>query len=171
MYHQMFTASFVRSRRIHHVLLAFFVILGLLLGVTSGRVSGTSYISLMRSHDFAAVSIVSLIIAFLPFLISALAVCCVHRYMLYAVVIVKAFFFGFSWICCFTAFHGAGWLIFSLLFFSDICLLPMLCWFAYQCLESGMRRIKRNILLCTMASFTVGGLDFYIISPFLAELI
>ena len=171
MYHQMFAASYLRSRRIHHVLLAFFVVLGLLLGITSGRVSGTSCISLMHSYDFPAVSIVSLIIAILPFLICAFAVCCVHRYMLFAVVFVKAFFFGFSGICCFTAFHGAGWLIFSLLFFSDICLLPMLFWFAYQCLDNGLRRIKRDIFLCTMAALAVGGLNFYIISPFLAELI
>lgn len=171
MHNQFCGASFCSFRRMYPAVLVFVSVLGLLFGIWSGMLSGSSFVSLMRSCDFSAVSIVSLIVISLPFLISALAVVCSCRYFLFAVVFGKAFSFGFSGMCCFSAFQSAGWLVFFLLFFMDICLFPVLYWFVFRHIAEGHRSLKKDLLICTGAVCIVGGLNLHIISPLLAELI
>ena len=142
---------------------------GLVLGTISAAAAGNQYLLLMRMAPGAHVSIVGLLATvLLPFLLTAYAVLKNRRWMLYAVCFVKVFAFGFCGYGITAAYGSAGWLIRSLLQFSDIFTVPILCWYSLRNLNGGRLEGKWEFWICVGLDLLICSLDFCYISPFLA---
>lgn len=154
------------------ILLAFFWTLGLFLGIYSSFPMEDSFFRLMRAAAGCRVSIVGLFaVLILPFLFSAFAVYFSQPWLLLLICFLKAYCFGF---CCFLtqiSFGSAGWLLRLLLLFSDCCILPVLCWFWIRHISGEKRALWQDLAVCAAASLLIGGVDYCVISPFLATLI
>lgn len=151
--------------------LAIVCLASLVLGTFLGIVSNDSYFLLMRMAASCRVSIVGLIsTSFLPFLFSAFAVYIGKQKLIYLVVFLRMLLFAWGAVGTAVAFQTAGWLVHFLLQFTDILLLPVLCWFSLrQLTEAGV--LRKDLSLCTATFLLVGSLDFCVVSPFLVMLI
>ena len=164
-----FVSIFFRNSSLLLLLLIWF--LGLLLGSFLTAALGESFFLLMRTAASSRVSIVGLIASsYLPFLFSAFAVYIGKPKLLYLCCFVKALLFASCAYASLTAFQSAGWLVRCLLQFSDILLVPALCWFSIQQV-SGEGSLRRDFSFCTVLFLLAGSLDYCVVSPFLVMLI
>lgn len=112
---------------------------------------------------------VQLVIVLLPLLFSVLAVYIGRPVFVLAIATVKAFLFTYVGIGILLSCGKAGWLLQLLIMFSDTLILPILWMFWHKVLDG------QQILHCSMAAaiptLAVACLDFYIISPVLANLL
>ena len=144
---------------------------GLVAGTYLASLIPESFLLLMRTAGSFRVSIVGLFASvYLPFLLSAFAVYIGRCNFLYIFCLLKALLFALSASVCVDAYNCAGWLVHILLQFSDILLLPVLCWFSIRSL-TGCGGLKRDFSLCSALYFIVGSMDYCIVSPFLVMLI
>ena len=145
---------------------------GLLLGVMISAAAGKFLASLMRALVYSDMSIVGLLcVAFLPFLITAIAVYFRNFTLLHATVFCRAFLCAYTAAGMLITFRTAGWLI-CLLYLSCDCLqLPLLwlCWLGASCWERAV--VLRRCVICAAVAGLVSVFNFCMISPFLAELI
>jgi hypothetical protein len=142
---------------------------GLILGTIFSAIAGNHYFLLMRMAPQSHVSIVGLAVTvLLPFLLSAFAVYKDRPWMLHLICSTKVFTFAFCGFGITAAYGGAGWLVRLLLQFSDICTVPILCWFALRHLTGKRIGWKRDIGICLGLAVAVCCLDLWYISPFLA---
>lgn len=145
--------------------------IGLICGIAYAFQADSSFSSLMHSAALSPVSIVSLLIVlFLPFLISAIAVFLSRPVLLMPLAFTKAFSFGACAFAADLAFSSAGWLLRSMLMFSDLLTVPVLIWFWLRCLKGDRFRSCRDLAICAGFIVLIGNFDFYIVSPFLAML-
>ena len=148
--------------------LAFCWCLGFGFGVVLFLYAGTPGVSLMRRIICGSVSIVSLIgIGLLPFLFTAFAVFLSELRLLFLICICKACLFAFVSMGICLAFSSAGWMMRPLLLFYDSILCALLYFLWYRLLTGR----KACWLLTIMAGILAGGIEYCIISPFLAGLI
>ena len=146
-------------------------LLGLTIGMLSSANADASVISLMRQSVSAPVSIVLLLWwSLVPFLIAAYAVKIQNFLILYTLLTVLGFTFGFVLALCFAAFYSAAWLVFPMLYFSQWLTAIALNVFAVRWLSGERPRLKRDLIFCGIFIAFVVILDFYSVSPFLAEL-
>ena len=144
---------------------------GLISGTLLAALSGNHYFLLMRVAASSHVSIVGLTVTvLLPFLCAAFAVYTDRPWMLYAVCFTKVFTFAFCGFGITAAYGSAGWLVRALLQFSDICTVPVLCWFSLRHLSGRKNGWKRDIGIGLGLVIPVICLDTWYISPFLAML-
>jgi len=166
------TGSDVLFRRISLIALMCCLCGGLLLGHQYASLADPTYFLLMRMASERPVSIMSLFtVSLLPFLISALAVYVSHPELLLPVCFCKSFLFA---CCAFSAtsvFGTAGWLVRLLLQFSDVCLLPVLCWFWIRHIGGSFGTLQKDIFLCCGVALVVCVVDHCVISPYLVTLI
>ena len=159
-------------RPFSRILFGFVFLGGLLLGALLAPYAAEDYYLLMRRAAGSPVSIVGLFASILlPFLIAAYAVFISKPVLLYAVCFCKAVLFSF---CCRgiqLSFGSAGWLVLILMQFSDLCMLPVLCWFSFRHLGNGTHQLKRDFAIVCLIGFAVGILDYCMVSPFLVMLI
>lgn len=128
--------------------------------------------SLMRQALFCQVSIVGLAtVSILPFLLSAFAVLISCPVLLPVIVFSKAFLFGTCAAALDLTFGSAGWLVRMLLMFSDIASLPVLYWLWLRCSSLNPRGLLRDFLFALLVTGCIGGIDIWIIAPFLASVI
>ena len=147
-------------------------ILGLLLGFFFTAHAGDSYLLLMRRAAFSQVSISGLAAAvLLPFLFAAFAASVSAPRLICAVCFGKAFFTASCASGILAAYGDAGWLVRSLLQFSDIVSLPLLCWFSMRHVAANRQGIRRDLMICLIPSVIAVMIDFVVVSPFLAMLI
>ena len=150
------------------VVLAFCWCLGFIFGVFLFLYAGTPGVSLMHRMLFGSVSIVSLTgIGLLPFLFTAYAVFISRLRLLFLMCFCKACLFAFVSMGICAAFSSAGWMMRLLLLFYDTVCCVLLYFLWYRLLRG------RNVswLVIILTGILAGGLDYYIISPFLAGLI
>lgn len=151
----------------------FFLLFLWLLGILSGccwvqRVPD-SYFSLMRTLVQTRASIVgAILILFLPLVISAFALAHSKYWILYPLVFLKAFMFGFSAGCVMLAFGNAGWLVRWLLLFSDSFMNVCLLWFWFK--GGSCDNISRELVHAVLFASIVFCLDYCAVSPFLRML-
>lgn len=159
-------------RKSNRSLLAFFWIIGLVLGIIFGWFTNVSRISLMRRLSASSVSIVGLLcVTALPFLLSAFVFFISQPWMLMPICFVKAFLFSYVSLTVFQEWYSAGWLIWSLLLFSDCTTAPLLYLFWLRWI-SGEREISKTELFCVLSVvILISCVDFCIISPFGAHII
>lgn len=125
-------------------------------------------VSLMRGVMDSAVSIVSLLgVLLLPLLFSALAVYFSKPRWLFGIAFLKAFSFAFvsAGIC--TGFGSAGWLVRSLILFSDGLSLPLL-WLYWLRHIPGRRTFQAaDVMVIAGCIGSIGLLDQFLIIPLL----
>lgn len=126
----------------------------------------------MRAAANGRVSITGLLSAFLlPLLFSAFAVYISQPWLLVPVAFGKAFSFSYLAFGVTLAFGSAGWLVRSLLMFSDCLTLPLLWWFWLCCIRASDRDALRSFLVTCTAALMIGCLDYGAVSPLLRNLI
>ena len=153
------------------VFLAFWGFTGLLSGAFAAFRISHSFSPLMRMAASCPVSIVGLLASnLLPLLFSVCAVYFDIRRFLYPVAFFKLFLFSFVSMGVIQAYQSAAWLVHFLFLFSDSLSLPVLCLFWTRQICGRKETLLRDTLLCLVFFVFIGGLDFYLISPFLANL-
>lgn len=158
-------------RNFGQVSLAFFWLLGLVLGAFVPLFAGESILSLMRSAASTPVSIVSLLsTALLPFLCSAIAISASAPALLLCICFLKAFCFSAVSVLVFYAFGSAGWLVRCLILFSDIATVPLFFNFCRRHITGESNLSLTDVLTCALAVIFCF-LDWAYISPLLSELI
>ena len=146
-------------------------IAGLILGACTAAVASNSYFLLMRIAPGSNVTIVGLAVSTsLPFLLSAYAVYTDRTLILYPACFLKAFTFALTGCSIYAAYGSAGWLVQALFQFSDICTLPILCWFVIRHSTSKQCGFQQDLVICLVAEFVVFCLDLWYVSPFLASI-
>lgn len=151
--------------------LAFIFLAGIVAGCILYFSAEFDSVSWMRGALYSPVSIVGLLsVILLPFLFSVFAAMTAQHWMLLLIVFCKAV--SFAQVACgiTVAFGSAGWLMRSLLMFTDIFSLPVLLlfWLRYW---GGRRRLTVHAALAYLAVLvSVGGIDILFISPILAGL-
>ena len=141
--------------------IALFWLAGLILGTAVFQPDA----SLMRPQLCGRVSIVSAIAtAAFPLLLAALAVHINRKKFLWLICFLKAFSFSFCGVLLWRTYGSSGWLIRFLLMFTDICTLPAFLWYCF-------RRSRRDFVVCILISLSVACINYFVVSPFSAELI
>ena len=121
------------SRDYRFLFIVFAIFGGSIFGVYLAIQSSETILPLMRAAVGSRMSIVGVIASrFLPFLFAAFAVYLAKPWLLIPVFIIKGF--AISWIGCLVAaaFGSAGWLVQPLFQFSELLLMPVLCWFSIR---------------------------------------
>ena len=156
----------------NHWILAFFWIVGLLTGILAVYLSGPSLSLLMRRTLDCSVSIARLLsAAFLPFILSALAVFLLARSLIFPIAFAKGFCVGYVSLGIVYTFGLSGLLFCYLLCFTDLLVLPLLWLFWLQCLNESKISVFGVFLTISVLVFLIGSIDYRLISPFLADLI
>lgn len=158
------------GRRSCKMILIIFWCIGFAGGTVAAAGAG-NLTSLMRACCDSSVSIVGLfLVPFFPFLISAVAVYFSLPWLLCLTALCKMFSFGFCTCAVAVGFAEAGWLICLLLLFTDLCTLPVLCWFQFRH-SAGGRRILWKDVLCPIVWFlAVCAVDRIWIVPLLIDI-
>lgn len=141
---------------------------GLALGAAAGLAACETYLLLMRRAALSPVSIVCrFLVPLLPFLIAAFADLFSKPRVLPALAGLKAFFFSLSACACYRSFGSAAWLVFPMLRFADVLLLPVFCLLCLNILEHGAAKRLWVYGACAAAWMIACALDCFWISPFL----
>lgn len=145
---------------------------GLLLGTLVAADFEASVSSLMRTAVFGRVSIISLCAtAFFPFLLVGYIVYSKRLRILFLICFCKAFSFSFcAWLVrC--SFGTAGWLMQPLLQFTDVCMVPVFCWFSIRYLLGHKSSLLKDGIVYVISGITVIVMDYFFITPFVAKLL
>lgn len=151
----------------------FFVcwISGLAAGALFAVGADPSLLSLVRRAASCRVStVVLLLTAIFPFLITAYAVYINRFSLLFLVAVLKSFTFSFLAGVIFRSFGSAGWLIQPMLQFSDTVLCSLYCWFCIRsCRDPG--KWKRDLIICVIFAAVTVIVDSLLVSAFLRTLV
>ena len=151
---------------------AFAWFFGLFLGTIVAAELDCYFASLMRPFLLDRVSIVGqLVVCFVPFLLIDYAASRSLPVVIYAFCFCRAFIFSASGVLIQNCFGSAGWLMRILLQFSDICIIPLLCWFSfYRTCKKGYSRHSALLIYGSIIGCTVI-LDRVLIIPVLDRLL
>ena len=116
------------------------------------------------SSCYTSISIIS--VAFIPVLMSVLAVYAEKSWLLLVICFLKAFSFAYVSYFVTRTYGSAGWLIQLLVMFSDCISLPFLWWFWCRLLTSTQKISFSTVFPGTLGAIAIGVLDFKVISPF-----
>lgn len=157
--------------KVSTTLLAFSWFLGLSLGILFANSASDILVPMMRRAMESSVSIPGLLAsAFLPFLVSALAIS-YCRPLLLIICSSKAFSFGFCSYGVGLVFGQGSWLARFLFLFSDCCLIPVLYFYWLRNISGSKASLHWELMVCIGLATIVGCLDICLISPFWAKLI
>lgn len=150
-------------------LINFCWIVGLLTGIVAAAGAGDSFFSLMRGRDVSPVSIVGLLITFLPFLFTAFAVYLPAPVLLIPTVLAKAFLYGFCLFAITLSYGDGAWLVQLLLLFADVgsTVLLMLLWLRHGDGPEMPPVLFGSVLAAALA---LKALDICVVMPFWALL-
>ena len=150
--------------------LSFPWVTGLLLGMHFAYTASISISSLMHTVAYCRVSIVGLLfVLFFPLVISAMAISV--PFFLFPLAFIKALSYGFSFYSVMYAFGSAGWLFTMLLLFSDSCMSVLLNWLWCRHLFGKKHTLWRDMLNCALVAVLIGLVDYFLVSPYLADLL
>ena len=149
----------------------FFWVSGLLLGMfLAVKPQNTAFSSIVLTVPYAAVTKASLICAvFSPVFFSLALAISGRLYHLYAVAFLKAFLFSFLGVTFLVCYQDAGWLVFTMMMFSQIASLPALCWLWLQLLRNNIRKYPYAVLFCYLITAIL--LHYYSITPFMERVL
>lgn len=146
-------------------------LIGLLLGTLFSVNLDDTFSSLMRPSISEGLSIFrQLAMVCLPFLFAAYAVSINKPGLLLLLCFVKAFCFAFCGMLIYYAFGSAGWLVRYLLQFTDVLSVPILFWYCLRHIDR-QNNAKRDLMICALLAASIACIDYFAVSPFLAELI
>ena len=166
MYTRVSSPSPLRPLHSKKSLLLLCYLAGFLLGIAFAYRS-QPFVSLMRGAVSGPVTIVGLgAVLFLPYLLTVSAVLFSCSGILFAVAFFKAFLFGACAAALDVSFVDAGWVVRSLLMFSDFAGFPVLIWLSWRLLDAQRERIG-TMMIAGGLLLTIGVFDFLLIAPFL----
>lgn len=145
---------------------------GVFLGISAALASSSFLIPMMRQSVQCSVSIPGLLAAtVVPFLISAFAVSLSEPWLVLIISTAKAFSFSFCACGVSLAFGQSSWLVRFLFLFSDYLLIPLM--YLYWMRHIQDQAVHRAWELCAYigASLLIGGIDCFLVAPFLASLV
>lgn len=152
--------------------LGFCWVLGILFGMHFVSFVSEPFSSLIRTGVYSRVTTAGLLtVLLLPLFASAITVYFFIPYLQYFICFLKAFCFGCCLYCSVHTFAAAGWLIMSLMMFSDSCMLVPLLWFWCRHITGNRQSLKRDVYYCLTAAVLIGFVDYFIISPYLVGLL
>ncbi len=152
------------------VLLIFWVF-GSVLGVLFVMSGNTVYPTVIRNAVLQPQSLSGILVAaLLPFLIGTLAVSCSEFWVLPVLGGIKAFAFSYVTFTVSVIFGQSSWLIYVLLLFSDMLLVPVFCVFCLRYVSGDQVLLRREVYIWFLVAILVGCLDYCFISPFLVSL-
>lgn len=164
--------SFATSRRVIIMILAFAFLLGLLFGAVTALYAGPSVLSLMRTSVSGCASIVGLLcVTLLPLLLSAFAVYISQYWLIPVISFFDAFTFSYHSMLLFRLYPRSGWLIQSLLMFAGTLSLPVLWYIWLHTAVSRRSQLLRCFAAGALAITGIVSIDFYFVTPFLADLL
>ncbi len=160
------------SRNTVAVILSLAFLAGLISGAYLSLFADPSVFSLMRMAASCHVSIVGILAALLlPVAFSAFAIYTSCVQLLFFVAFIKAFTVSFLSTGFLLALGDSGWLLRMLLMFSDLASLPLLCWLWLHACSNGRTSNLRCAAVVLFVACGIGYMDYYCVSPFLANLI
>lgn len=165
-------SSTCRIYTVRTLLIACIWIIGFLFGCYLGWQLTDSGTLLIRNAVWFPSSFFSLyFVLFLPFVLSAIFIRISAPLLSLVVVFLKALSVG----CCacgvIVAFSSAGWLIRSLLLFSDSLIVVLLLWFWIRNIAGDRKKLSTDVFLCAVISFIISCIDYFAVSAFLAALL
>lgn len=144
---------------------------GLSLGFLADRFYGDALNACVALAPAGAASVWgALTVNVLPLLISACAVFFVPA-AIFPLCLFKGMCMGLGLGAVAAVYSGAGWMMSGLLMFSSLSFAPVLLWYWIRRLELGSRLLRQDTLLCLAAGLAVAGVDGWLVSPFLREVI
>ena len=160
----------LRKTEIFQILL---IILSWVLGLLSSVVVLSQYsFSLMCPLNFDRVSIVAMIVSLVfPIVLSYILLNRCNIYLVLPVIYLKSFLYMSCYFAITLTFGSAGWLVRTLVLFSDsvsVLLLLILC---YRYITKNKVALYRFFRIAILILFLIGSLDYYIISPFIMTLL
>lgn len=150
--------------------LSFPWVAGLLHGMHFAFAASESISSFMHAVVYCHVSIVGLLLVlFFPLFISAIAISV--PVFLFPLSFIKALSYGFCFCSVMYAFGSAGWLFTMMLLFSDLCMSVLLNWLWCRHLFGNKYTLRRDMLYCSLAVVLIGLVDYFLVSPYLVDLL
>ena len=163
------TFSFLQECRTRWSALALCSVVGAVFGLLFADAFGYHYLLLMRMAAKSRVSIVGTVVSvWIPFLVSFIILVHSKPWLVYLLCTAHISRFGCTGFALLRSFGSAGWLIRGMLQFPDLCLIPVLLYFAACKLNGNI--CKRKIVYCIVFGLIIGMMDYFLISPFLADL-
>ena len=146
-------------------------IAGLSLGFVAARFYGDAFDAYIQVAPASCPAFFGcLAVNVLPLLISACAVFFL-RSIAYPICFFRGIFLGLGMGAIARNYNHAGFILGGLLMFSMILFTPFQLWFFCRRLEFGSHGFRRDTLLCLVVGVMVAGLDTWLVSPFLLEVI
>ena len=159
-------------RRGNVSVLAFVLGFGFLSGsVLAAMACDSCDVLIAAAADHPAAPGALLAVILLPFLFSAFAVYIRQRWLLILVSYLKAAAFSYISGCVLQMYGQSGWLMVTLLLFSDYLALPLLCWVLVRSMNCGTRATYRTIPIVFFLVSGIVFLDCRFISPYLMRLL
>lgn len=143
---------------------------GLSLGFFAVRFYGDTLVLFLSQAAVSEPGLLdSLSVTVLPLLLSACAVFLFHSLGVYLVCWSRSFLLGLLLGALQLCYGGASVLMAALLLFSSLLYSPVLIWYWWRRLCSGLDGIRMDSAVCLGAALILGVVDFGFISPFLAN--
>ena len=159
-------------RRIHRYILAFCWLLGLLWGSLFALWIDEEIFETLRFGMFAELSIVSLLaITLFPIALVLFAARLSRPHVLYLLVFLKALSFAFVMTGYLDVFACSGWLIGSMLMFSDIAMTPLLWYILLRSEQCDVGVLRNSIFFSVVSATVIVFLDYCFVVPFWADLL
>ncbi len=153
-------------------LLAFSWLLGMLLGIPTAVASSSILVPMMRQSVQCSVSIPGLFTAaVVPFLLSAFAVSLSEPWLLLIISTLKAFSYSFCACGVSLAFGQSSWLVRFLFLFSDHLLIPLLYLYCVRHIRCEVPHRPWEMCGFIGTSLLIGGIDYFLVAPFLVSLV
>lgn len=92
-------------------------------------------------------------------------------WFIYGLFVLKGIIFGFSIFSFLIVYIDAGWLLCILSMFSSTCSIFPLIFFCFRYYGESSDHFVRDAIILVFLSVLIGGIDYYVISPFLLTLI
>lgn len=160
-----------QRRRLHICILAFCWFSCTILGVYVSA-NDTNISSLMRIAAYSDVSIVGLsIVLLVPFFFVAVGLFIHMSVALYVISAIKAFSSAYLLYGIIVAFGNAGWLMHSLLLFSDTGANILYLWFIFHHIDGRKHTLYRDIVFSLCLCITIEAVDCLLIVPLLRSLL
>ena len=161
-----------RKGNIHILLISVNWITGFLFGCYLGSQLTDTGVSVMHNVVSCPLSFFSLyFVLFFPFVVSAVFIKLSQPLLSLLVTFAKALFVGYCSCGILIVFSSAGWLIRSLVLFSDSLIIILLLWFWIRNIAGDGNKFKSDIILCAVLSFAISCIDYFAVSPFLEALL
>lgn len=145
---------------------------GTVIGIFTAYQTDPVFLSMMRRAVFLPVSIVDLCCSILlPFIFTAVISCNKKTYLLLPFSFLKSLTYSLILASTTFVFSSCGWLVRSLLLFTDSIVIALLYWYLVRHINGQQTTAKRDLLVILLLSITTGILDVFFVAPYLAALL